>query len=185
MTNQSPRCSVRTFGRSRGALARRLQLRSALADAVLVGNRVPACPATLACPPNPAGSLQLSKQPEYMIAVPTGLLGKRRRGPFRRSPTTATRHCRRVRRSRTPSLAREILCELACAIAVPIRQAPRLRSHALTARTASAETWEPVCAGWSRWRVAGWMAGSRGHRVRTGSVQRSDFVVYFAKPSVY
>jgi hypothetical protein len=65
---------------SRGAPARGLQFGSTLADPVLVDDRVPACPATLAGPSEPAGGFQLSEKVEYLVAVPAGLLGARRGG---------------------------------------------------------------------------------------------------------
>ena len=70
---------VRTLGRSLRALARGLEFGGALPDAVLVGDRVPACRATLAGSPNSPASLQLTEQRQQVIAVPAGLLGKRRR----------------------------------------------------------------------------------------------------------
>ena len=63
---------------SRGAPARGLQLGSTLADAVLIGDRVPARPATFAGTPDPAGSFQLSENFEYLVPVRAGLLGERR-----------------------------------------------------------------------------------------------------------
>jgi len=65
---------------SRGAPARGLQFGGTLADSVLVGDRVPACRATLAGPSDPAGCLQLSEKVEYLIAVSAGLLGERSGG---------------------------------------------------------------------------------------------------------
>ena len=65
---------------SRGAPARGLQFGGTLADSVLVGDRVPACRATLAGPSDPAGSFQLSEKVEYLVAVPVDLLGERRCG---------------------------------------------------------------------------------------------------------
>jgi hypothetical protein len=71
---------VKVCGRRGECHARRLrglQFGGTLADAVLIGDRVPACPATLPGPPNPDGGLQLSEQPEHVVAVLASLLGKR------------------------------------------------------------------------------------------------------------
>jgi hypothetical protein len=37
---------------------------------------VPACPAALAGPPDPTSRFQVAEQPEHMVAVPAGFLGK-------------------------------------------------------------------------------------------------------------
>ena len=65
---------------SRGASARGLQFGGTLADSVLVGDRVPACRATLAGPSDPASCLQLSEKIEYLVAAPAGLLDERSGG---------------------------------------------------------------------------------------------------------
>ena len=65
---------------SRRAPARGLQLGSTLANAVLVGDRVPACRTTLAGPSDSTGGFQLAEKVENLIAVPAGLLGERSGG---------------------------------------------------------------------------------------------------------
>jgi hypothetical protein len=41
---------------------------------------VPARPAALSCPADPASRLQVPEQPEHVVAVPACLLGKSGRG---------------------------------------------------------------------------------------------------------
>jgi hypothetical protein len=53
------------------------QLSRALLDPVLVGDCVPACRAPLTRSANPPGGLQLAQQPEHLIAIRVGSLGKR------------------------------------------------------------------------------------------------------------
>ena len=59
--------------------ARGFQLGRTHADPILVGDLVPASAAALPGSPNPAGRLQLSEQPEHMVAARIGPGGELRR----------------------------------------------------------------------------------------------------------
>ena len=62
------------------ALSRGLELGGALADAVLIRDRTPACRAAFADPPNAASGLSVPEQPEHLVAAPASLVCKRGRG---------------------------------------------------------------------------------------------------------
>jgi hypothetical protein len=65
----------RRGGVSGSVLPAGLELCGALADAVLVCDRMPTRPAALTVSANPAGCFQVSKEPEKLLAVRAGLFG--------------------------------------------------------------------------------------------------------------